>query len=357
MTHLSRRLIFYCLVLVFVISAPLVILYAKGYVFDFGKYKFVKTGTLILQSEPKNADVYIDDKLIGQTPLTINRLSPKFYNIKISKNEYSTWQKNLEIKPELITEATKILLILKNPKIESTGQNLTDGSLRNYLLSSNEKQQQSIAQNLMQNKFQGITDWEIVDSTIYFIKKSNYILYKMNIDGTNETQLSFQPLAEQVSYQLFASPDKQIAVLSQNNSLYLLDNGTQSFKKIASGVKSAEFSFDSNKLLYYSANEIWVYRLDDSIYQPRKLAGEKELITRFGETISYATWYGEDNEHIFFAVSNRIKVIELDDRNHRNITDLISTTDAPQLVYRNNKLFFTSKETINFISFIKSSLF
>lgn len=66
------------------------------------------TGLLVAQSTPKSASVYIDDKLATATDDTLN-LSPGEYYIKIEKDGYFPWEKNIEIKKEVVTSTDAIL--------------------------------------------------------------------------------------------------------------------------------------------------------------------------------------------------------------------------------------------------------
>lgn len=51
---------------------------------------------LIIGSDPSDADVYIDDKYYGKTPLKVEKLSPGTYNVKIKKESFKTVQQKVE---------------------------------------------------------------------------------------------------------------------------------------------------------------------------------------------------------------------------------------------------------------------
>ena len=56
----------------------------------------IRTGTLTINSEPSGANIYVDGKYGGKTPLTIT-LEPDTYTIKISKDGYKTYTKTVII--------------------------------------------------------------------------------------------------------------------------------------------------------------------------------------------------------------------------------------------------------------------
>lgn len=112
MTKKTRKILFFILLFVFIIIAPVVILYAQGYRFDFEKKRLIQTGDFYFKSLPKKANIYINNKLTKEkTPGQIKNLLPKKYNVQITKEGFWAWKKELEINPLLVTEAKNILLV------------------------------------------------------------------------------------------------------------------------------------------------------------------------------------------------------------------------------------------------------
>lgn len=74
-----------------------------------GKYRFTKdglskeTGLLSANSFPTGAQVYINDKLVSATDDTLY-LKPGDYQVKIQKEGYHTWEKNLKVEGALVTQ-------------------------------------------------------------------------------------------------------------------------------------------------------------------------------------------------------------------------------------------------------------
>lgn len=135
MTLKTRRFIFYVFLILFIILASTVILYAQGYGFDWQAKSLFKGGAFYFKSYPKEADVYINNKYWGKTNELIKRLPPKEYDIKISKLDYYDWQKTLGIKSKLVTEAKNILLIKKNPSLSL----VTKNNVKYFSFSPNKK--------------------------------------------------------------------------------------------------------------------------------------------------------------------------------------------------------------------------
>lgn len=89
-----------------VVATILVTLYIQGYRLNLNRQdpnsKLLKTtGILAVTSLPKSAAVYLDNKLVASTDNSLT-LDPKNYQLKIVKDGYLPWQKNYQIKPEVV---------------------------------------------------------------------------------------------------------------------------------------------------------------------------------------------------------------------------------------------------------------
>ena len=60
--------------------------------------EFVDTGILVIESTPSAADVYVNEKLEGQTPLTLYNMPVGSYNVKVGKEGYTDFEKNAVVK-------------------------------------------------------------------------------------------------------------------------------------------------------------------------------------------------------------------------------------------------------------------
>ena len=104
----KRSLIIMSSVFLFVIAGTYIVtLLARGYRPGFdpnGNISLKSTGLLSATSQPKGASVYINDKLITATDQTVN-LPPGNYLLKIIKDGYQSWQKNIAIKKEIVYQS------------------------------------------------------------------------------------------------------------------------------------------------------------------------------------------------------------------------------------------------------------
>jgi len=110
----TRRLIASAFILVFLIAAPILVLYTAGFRWNFKKWSWQKTGSIYIEVEPKDANILINGKIVNQKiPAIINALSPDSYNIKIEKEDFISWERNIEILPEKTSIVKNIILFPK----------------------------------------------------------------------------------------------------------------------------------------------------------------------------------------------------------------------------------------------------
>jgi hypothetical protein len=98
-----RLLITLATAILLVLGTLVAINFAKGYRFNLKQKKVVGSGLLVANSFPTGASVYIDDKLTTATDNTLN-LSPGDYKVKIVKDGFIPWEKNLQLKKELVAQ-------------------------------------------------------------------------------------------------------------------------------------------------------------------------------------------------------------------------------------------------------------
>jgi len=119
MSRKFRTFLFIFFVMVFAIGAPALVLYAQGYrlnlPFEPGKKLVVMTGGIFVKTTPKQANVFIDNKLEKQTDFffgsaLVENLLPKKYYIEVKKTGYQPWAKNLNVSEKQVTEANNLIL-------------------------------------------------------------------------------------------------------------------------------------------------------------------------------------------------------------------------------------------------------
>lgn len=101
------------------LGTAIIVFYGRGYRFGLngGKPDVSGTGLLVATSIPNGAQVFINGHLTTATDNTIN-LSPATYEVRIFKEGYFPWQKQIKIQKEVVLKA-EALLFSTAPKLES----------------------------------------------------------------------------------------------------------------------------------------------------------------------------------------------------------------------------------------------
>jgi hypothetical protein len=127
----TRTTLFFSLLFAFALFTPAVILYSQGYRLDFEKRKITQTGGIFLKVEPKQVEIYINDKLAKKTNFffdsaLLENLLPGEYKITLKKEGYYLWEKNLEVKEKQVTGAKNIILTPSKVDFTALSKNIED---------------------------------------------------------------------------------------------------------------------------------------------------------------------------------------------------------------------------------------
>lgn len=135
MPRAFRRIIFTFFVLLFIISATTLLFYASGYRYHAGKRVIEKTGKLIVETQPRGAQVLLAGAAVQPlvTPASISYLLSGEYELTIEKDGYFPVNKRISIAPGISTVINDVVLIKKDvPRLlvstDDTKEALTTGA-------------------------------------------------------------------------------------------------------------------------------------------------------------------------------------------------------------------------------------
>lgn len=110
-----RRIYAYTCIVLFIVLAPLLILYAAGYRYDFEKSDIIRTGVLTVDSDPRGATIILNNRVSKKkTNAVMKNLKPNDYHIAIEKEGYYSWGKILPVFPNKATLTNRVTLIKKS---------------------------------------------------------------------------------------------------------------------------------------------------------------------------------------------------------------------------------------------------
>jgi hypothetical protein len=239
MSKKSRYLLLAVGFVLFLILAPLLVMYAGGIVYNPSEHAFVKTGLLSIRSDPKSAQVFLDGKLKRNSAGDLKFLLPKEYEITLKKTGYYDWDKRLSVDAGQVTWASpsfgKVYLFKNNLRPENVGSN--------------------------------VMDFDIQNNRLAYITSAGLTFSSLDKGSQNQNYSLPKPVNS-----LKLAPSGRYAVLAdEKNTLLLFDSETGKFTDLT-GV------FDSGSQLKFSPqNELFI--LDkDSLY--RFSLGQKQLVLK-----------------------------------------------------------------------------
>lgn len=254
-----RRIYLSSVIALFVVIAPVLLLYASGYRFDFNSQKIYQSGVLTVNSLPKRVQVLIDGKIRAKkTPAVIENIKPQTHQFRVEKDGFWAWEKQINIIPGQATVLNNITLVKKSsPWPIAQGEffnsaqspdrkylalitkddilkiiNLSDATEKSFELLRNP----DLTEGLNVSNFQSVTfTWSSNSRDLMVAFKNNLInqVFLLNLDGEEIVPLDSSLLADcqallfypQNSKKLFCATNNYGYIVNlENNSQELLVN-------------------------------------------------------------------------------------------------------------------------------------
>jgi len=195
-----------------------------------------------------------------------------------------------------------------------------------------------------------IASYEVSSKGLFYFQLPQGIVYKIDLDAVeNPVQITTTSPEnmDDNSYRIIVYDIDRIVFLNRSGNLFVYNKGANDtyFRKLSDNAAGSQFSDDGKKLLFWSNNEISTYFTRNWEEQPARSENEVMMITRFSEPIKNVQWT-RDYEHVLFTNSNNIKMIEIDSRDHRNMSDIVQLNVQNPFAINNfadSKIYFTDR--------------
>ncbi|MCX6795302.1 MAG: PEGA domain-containing protein [Candidatus Falkowbacteria bacterium] len=352
-----RDAMFFFFVLLFFVATFLLSLYAAGYRLDFGralKGRFLqKTGTMILASTPKGADIYLDGRqakssgsIFGNyatTPAKIKNLLPQEYLVEVKLDGYWPWEKKITIYGGQSTYAENIILFKRcvptealASLAESCAINL-DGAVKDQGVS------QAVEAKI--GKYQKLKTED--NSNFFFGDKQQISSYNQK---TEEISTILDGKTNQEEYLDYLPKDGRLLVIAKKASRielrsYDLKNNSVINKINLPGAWNYELSSNQNNLA--------------AAYNPDShslFIFESKSLSPFGSVVgdaNYWTWL--DNEQLLIAGDFEITSYDLKNNNRQLITRISEKITGLTWSKKKKYLIYTTDNSINSIDLYEGS--
>lgn len=192
---------------------------ANGWEFNFKTFQIIKTGMISLDGRPDSAKVSVNGKIMSQTlPAKIRNLSPGFYDVKITSQNYQTWEQSIKVEVGKACLFSSIILFLQTPRDATVPSNM---NLTNFEQDyTNQAQKIDIngseiyfQEQLISRFSQNVSSAILYPDNKHIIFQQNDEIRAIDIDGSNN-KLLFK----------LTSPEKTKFIIKNNGQvLYYLE--------------------------------------------------------------------------------------------------------------------------------------
>lgn len=339
--------VFGVLTLLILITAA-IFFYAQGYRLDLSRGTLTTSGMILARSQPEGARVLIDGKLAAATNSTISGLTPGVYHLRIEKDGYLPWEKNIEVKAELITDINA-LLPPRSPSLTAITQ---EGASLVTPAPSGTKAAFVSGKKLyllpLTNQFLG------------FLRINPQELGQLGSDFPQPTELLFSPKEDQV---LVASPEKTLLftlgqpnpqpisdqaalktawkteILTQRSEAAKRLNIPEELKEAALSSKTV-WSPDEKKILYVKGlptdrQEFWVA----NFVTPLPVGEQTNRKIWETENPNLRLFWLADSHHLIILENDTISLLDLDGTNKLDLFKgtlaeavALSSSDLSQII-------------------------
>ncbi|MSR85711.1 PEGA domain-containing protein [Candidatus Uhrbacteria bacterium] len=344
---LYRQILPWIYVLFFLLTAPILLLYSSGYRYNWIKQQIERNSTLIVDSIPKNAEIFLDHAPSGEkSPITLQNISPGWHTIRVQKEGYFSWEKNLELQPERVTFATGIWLWKKSePSL------LIDQSIAQLALANTQDALALLHVSATSSQFNWWRPDQELASAIDVTTTGRELPEPFGILPPGDPQQRFvirmittthaQILMDRNFLRKeFALPPgpwklwqiKDNFVLLQHGEEWLALDPSQSGKSYITQVSGDHPRWLDRAprptAIFLKKNEVWLWTLGQ----------DPELLWRQSEPLTQAIWH-DSGTTIFLATTQDIFALSLDERNGRVITPLAHFDQIHDLAMLNKILY------------------
>ncbi|MBI4122747.1 MAG: PEGA domain-containing protein [Parcubacteria group bacterium] len=358
MTKRTRTLLFFSLVLLFSVVAPALILYSLGYRVDWQEGSIAQTGGLYIKTDPANAVISINGKQEKKTDflfgeLFVDNLLPGTYAVKIEKEGYKPWQKNLVVQAKQVTEAKNIMLFPAQTALKTLFDSVEEvwpsPDLNLLLLqqTSPQRERHLLLWNPRTNKetpvIQRLTFTQKIQS-VQWDKNGKAFLVQFQKGGGQPLVFNEQGEPCKESFCL-----ENILKIQPTDQEKFLSAAEESLRQIFPQIQERALSPDEKKIALTQGSELWLLYLQDDEGQPKRTKGERVFLSRFGEQIQNLSWVS--NHYLLLGIGGDVRIVEIDDRDSLNTISLGSFPALPASPVGgpNLRIFWDNKEKVIYI--------
>lgn len=262
-----RRLLFAFFVLIFLVSAPLVVLHTAGYRLNISNKRLQQTGVLAITTYPRGSSIGLNGQaLTYKTPYVFQRMMPNHYEVSLQKPGYHAWSQKVEVaagKTSYID--ARIFADSKPVTLNATGSALALRYRRTP-----------------------------PDSTATDAASINFISNGASIEVHVGKQEHSEPIAllPLGTYELLQETSEHILIRDEQQRAFILDRNGQQVVSFPTRLSAFDWLTNEGLILWTDGAEVHIFEVETS---------QNSFITREGEAVADVAWHPSADS--FFVVS------------------------------------------------------
>ena len=356
MINKKLKIYLYVCITIFFVLLAVVLFYSFGYKYDVKERETIQTGAIIIKSVPEDVDIYINDDFFENSNVLnalltgyvkVENLNSGGYNVKIKKDGYFDWGKNINVNGGYITELKNIVL-LKNNYEKNILLDDIEINLNTNNIWSNDGKNKVVYKNRNNLNLFDINSNSRSDQIKIIANFGNAPFNKNNLDFNLEDII-------------WSNDDtKIIAKISEDNNFlwYLINLETKKIYDLSfifneiSEVRN-KYNFDFNKSLFYLKNNI-LYEFDYQKLVSKRILKDVSGFLVHGDSLYY---FKKDSPVLYVSDLDdllKVKIVSTmpDNFNAELPARIVRSSDNTYLILSwSGDLYFINKtSTVTFIN-------
>lgn len=292
--HIGKPFAYFLLFIAIILGTIALVRYGQGYIYDRETGRIVGGGLVLVSSAPRNANLWVDDVLVNQTPYRLRRAAGD-YTIRLQRDGYRSWSKVVSVREGKVIDAeypilipneveTRPLAALSNPQFMSQSRNqrylaIVEGGERERIRlvdteTTNEPEVIFTLPSTYRNWKIREVNWSAGHTTILVkaTRNSESVYVSLPVGGSG-SPLFLDDVVEGEITAVYPSHVDTVHYVQVGTSIFRLDrNSPEEIRRIATGVVDAAVTGESLYLLQASSG------VREGMALARYLDDEVELI-------------------------------------------------------------------------------
>jgi hypothetical protein len=352
LSYRHRNFVFILLTVIFLLSLPAFIFYGMGYRYSFFAETptITATGGLYIVAEAENSQIHIDEiesdnARVFRKASYIQGIEPGLHRVHVQAEGLHTWVKELEVSPQIVTEAESFNLPLI-PQVRPITKYLNKDGISVYLATSTN------------NIFSKATSSEpyifsTTTATSTLTLNQEYILLEKLFNekaSTTAKILAFENKQEKDKFK-FATATK--SVVEEEMATTTITHDKITLYKEGDDVFAKAIGVDRQIPNYFCSNQLATTTIESGIDSKLENIGKLDQlattvdskghfrvcrtdirIDRKWQTVHGFDFLPNNVNLVLMHLDDGIYVVEIDDRSWQNTQLLYSGSNLEMLVYR-----------------------